>query len=166
MRKFVYAGLCLTVFALLNYGIYQKEQIKAHGETVYLELAPVDPRSLIQGDYMSLGYAVERAISYEVASQHDRNGYLVIAPDDRKVASFVRFYAGEALQPNERLLHYHTHWGRVRVNANSFMFQEGQAEAYQKAKYGQFKFSGATDLLLVDLMDEQFHSLSAAAQPH
>ncbi|XOT97907.1 GDYXXLXY domain-containing protein, partial [Alcaligenes pakistanensis] len=30
------------------------------GQTVLLELAPVDPRSLMQGDYMSLNFALSQ----------------------------------------------------------------------------------------------------------
>ena len=44
----------------VNTGIYQAERTLSQGEVVYLELAPVDPRSLIQGDYMALDYALER----------------------------------------------------------------------------------------------------------
>ena len=41
-----------TVFVLVvvNGSIWQKERHLAEGEIVYLELAPVDPRSLIQSD--------------------------------------------------------------------------------------------------------------------
>ncbi|MFT6791681.1 MAG: hypothetical protein ACJA04_000891 [Cellvibrionaceae bacterium] len=46
--------LSILVLGVLNYGIYQKQKIKDHGEIVLLELAPVDPRSLMQGDYMRL----------------------------------------------------------------------------------------------------------------
>ena len=48
-RGVALAGL-LLVLAAVNYSIYGKEEIVRSGETVYLELAPVDPRSLMQGD--------------------------------------------------------------------------------------------------------------------
>ena len=41
-----------------NVGIWQKEQLIAHGQPVFVELAPVDPRSLMQGDYMRLEFRV------------------------------------------------------------------------------------------------------------
>src|SRR5262245_64792976 len=104
MKKPVFIALTAAIFALLNYSIYEKEQIKAHGETILLELAPVDPRSLMQGDYMRLRYAIERNIPHELAVQQKPRGYLVIAPDENHVAQFRRFHNGEPLQPGEKLL--------------------------------------------------------------
>src|SRR5690606_10833586 len=49
------AGL-LLILAVVNVGIWQRERILATGRTVVLALAPVDPRSLMQGDYMALRF--------------------------------------------------------------------------------------------------------------
>lgn len=38
--------------------VVKKQDTLNSGELVYLELAPVDPRSLMQGDYMSLEYKI------------------------------------------------------------------------------------------------------------
>ena len=46
----------------VNGSIVAKERIKTHGERIYLELAPVDPRSLMQGDYMALRFALAESI--------------------------------------------------------------------------------------------------------
>ncbi|MDE8355606.1 GDYXXLXY domain-containing protein, partial [Klebsiella pneumoniae] len=46
-------GLVLAL-AVVNLAIVSCERLLAEGEVVLLELAPVDPRSLMQGDYMSL----------------------------------------------------------------------------------------------------------------
>src|SRR5690349_10697934 len=99
MRKTILIASSLCVFALLNYAIYEKEQVKANGETVYLELAPVDPRSLMQGDYMALRYAIERSI--ETVAPQNKRGFMVIALDENRVARFVRLHDGEALQIGE-----------------------------------------------------------------
>uniref|UniRef100_UPI00194032D6 GDYXXLXY domain-containing protein n=1 Tax=Bordetella pseudohinzii TaxID=1331258 RepID=UPI00194032D6 len=56
----VLAGLAL-VLAVCNITIYQREQLLAHGQVAILELAPVDPRSLMQGDYMALRFAAGTA---------------------------------------------------------------------------------------------------------
>ena len=47
----------LLLLGYLNWSIYQKEQTLRDGQLVLFELAPVDPRSLMQGDYMSLRYS-------------------------------------------------------------------------------------------------------------
>ncbi|UYO75286.1 GDYXXLXY domain-containing protein [Halomonas qinghailakensis] len=51
-----------VVLAVVNWAIWQKEHHLAEGEIVYLELAPVDPRSLMQGDYMALSFALANRI--------------------------------------------------------------------------------------------------------
>ena len=55
----VFAGLALTL-GLTAVLVMDKERVVADGTPVLLELAPVDPRSLIQGDYMQLDYALAR----------------------------------------------------------------------------------------------------------
>jgi len=52
----VIAGLVL-VLGVANYDIWQKQQVVDDGQQILLQLRPVDPRSLIQGDFMQLRYA-------------------------------------------------------------------------------------------------------------
>ena len=83
-----------TVFVLVvvNGSIWQKERHLAEGEIVYLELAPVDPRSLIQGDYMALNFALgnqvlnalaQQAAVPEGKSQQARNGAVIVQLDEQ-----------------------------------------------------------------------------------
>jgi uncharacterized membrane-anchored protein len=154
MKRIVLIVLSLCIFAVLNYAIYEKEQLKAQGETVYLALAPVDPRSLMQGDYMALRYAIEGSIDRELAARQKKRGYMVIALDENRVAKFVRFHEGEALQPGEKLLRYHNSFGTVSIVPDSFLFQEGHAKSYEAAKYGEFKFDDAGKHMLIGLASE------------
>jgi uncharacterized membrane-anchored protein len=43
----------------LLFTAWQKEQILQHGEIAALELAPLDPRSMLQGDYVQLNYEIQ-----------------------------------------------------------------------------------------------------------
>lgn len=156
MRKFFFILSSVFVLAVINYAILEKEQIKASGETVLLALAPVDPRSLIQGDYMMLSYAIERNMRNLVAMSH---GFAVISLDSNKVGNFVRVYNDEPLKPGEKLLRFRSHYGVATIVPHSFMFQEGQADLYRNAKYGIFKFSKAGDYLLVGLADVHFSAI-------
>ena len=52
----VLAGL-VVILGLTNWDIAQKRTAIADGEPLLLELRPVDPRSLLQGDYMALALA-------------------------------------------------------------------------------------------------------------
>jgi uncharacterized membrane-anchored protein len=151
MRKSLFIVSTLLVFGVLNYSIFQKEQIKAHGETVFLELAPVDPRSLMQGDYMRLRYAVERT---HISKSIEKRGSMVIAMDQNRVGTFKRIDQGETLTENEKRLPYQMHFQQLRIAPDSFMFQEGHARFYDQAKYGVFKFDSSGSRLLVGLADK------------
>ena len=52
-RILIIANLILLL-GYFNWSVYQKEQTLKEGQLVLLQLAPVDPRSLMQGDYMRL----------------------------------------------------------------------------------------------------------------
>lgn len=155
MRSNIMVGLAVLIFGALNYSIYEKQEIIRNGEVVLLELAPVDPRSLMQGDYMSLRYAIERseAVDAQKTGQKKR-GYMVIKADGDNVAQFLRFHAGEELEAGERLLRFHKEYNRVTIVPDSFLFQEGHARHYEAAKYGVFKFDESDKRLLVGLATE------------
>ena len=57
MKKYSRILIIVNLILLLgyfNWSVYQKEQTLKDGQLVLLQLAPVDPRSLMQGDYMRL----------------------------------------------------------------------------------------------------------------
>lgn len=157
MRRNVLIVTSLLILVAFNYSIYQKEDTKANGETAFLMLGPVDPRSLMQGDYMRLNYAIQ---STQVPQGQAESGYIVVDLDEKKVASFKRFHAGEALVTGEKLVRYHSQYGSVRIVPDSFMFQEGHAEIYQRARYGVFKFDAKGRQLLVGLADAELKEIT------
>ena len=152
-RSTIAIVLTIVILALLNFAIYDREQTIANGETLLLELAPVDPRSLMQGDYMQLRYAVESAAPAFGLEAHERRGYLVIRGDADNVAEFVRFHAGEPLNPNEKLLRFHNRLTSIRIVPDAFFFQEGHADLYADARYGVFRFDDRGRHVLVGLAD-------------
>lgn len=139
----------LAVFGVSNAMIASKEAAIRNGETMYLELAPVDPRSLMQGDYMALDYQIER----DAAGSHpdDRRGAVVVRLEQNKIARFVRFHAGETLAPGEHLLRYRRGRRGVQIGANAFFFQEGHANHYAGARYGEYKVAPTGECVLVSL---------------
>lgn len=49
MHTEIMIALLELILAVLNYSIYEKEQIKEHYKTLLLKLVSIDPRSLIKG---------------------------------------------------------------------------------------------------------------------
>jgi|WetSurMetagenome_2_1015567.scaffolds.fasta_scaffold07101_6 uncharacterized membrane-anchored protein len=157
-RETVLVVSSVIILIILNFAIFQKEIIKNQGDTVFLALAPVDPRSLMQGDYMALRYDIERKIT--AFPDQFLYGYVVIELEQNKVGSFKRFYQqGESLAENEKLLRYHREHSNMRIVPNAFFFQEGHAQIYQNAKYGEFKFDKSGNHLLIGLADKDLKSI-------
>ena len=141
----------------VNYSIYGKETLIRNGQPILLELAPVDPRSLIQGDYMALRYKM--GADLENLETLPVRGKLVITVADTGVATFVRVDDGTPLAAGERLINYYKHGWQVDLGATSFFFQEGKADAYASAKYGEVRVDASGTSILVGLRDEKLQPL-------
>jgi uncharacterized membrane-anchored protein len=162
MRTAVYWCVAAVVLAAANGLIAHKERVKSSGRTVLLKLAPRDPRSLIQGDYMVLRYDIARqSPDSDLRREHD--GRIVVKFDEKSVATFVRVHRGESLAEGEQLLRYRYRggsWrGGLRLGAESFFFQEGHSEHYSRARYGELKVTPSGQSVLVGLRDEDFERL-------
>lgn len=167
-RSLALAGLIIILIAV-NWSIYQKEQQLADGRVVYLQLAPVDPRSLMQGDYMALrfqlGDEVYKALPKNEgpgSRRHDvqaSDGKVVVQLNEKNIGTFNRIYTGRPLAPGELLMKYRVRDGKVKFATNAFFFQEGNAEYYQPARYGQFRVDGGGELLLVAMYDKDLSKL-------
>jgi len=155
MKKILFWATPLLVLVAVNLLIVKKEDTLARGRTMLLRLAPVDPRSLIQGDYMVLRYAMAREIS---KAELEDKGCIVVSLDANDVAQFIRVHRGESLQAGDHLLFYRNRGG-LRLGAESFMFQEGDAELYAQARYGELKVDESGASVLVGLRGDDFKPL-------
>ena len=166
MRKgLLWLGLAL-ILLVVNGLIVHKETILTNGTLLLLDMAPRDPRSLMQGDYMALRYRIAAAIESVIQSRADRDGEAVITLDQDHVAHFVRIHSeSETLATGEMLLHYRLRGGRVHVATDAFYFQEGHAHFYSVARYGRFRVSNSGEAVLTGLCDEKFIRLSAPDAP-
>lgn len=159
MKLFIVASL--AVFVFFNFSVWRKEQLLARGAGVLLELAPVDPRSLMQGDYMLLRYRLaDDPRVLEATRAAGADGKLVVRRNaNNGVADFVRVHGGETLAPGEQLLRYRRRANGVRVATESFFFEEGRADVYAEARYGELRVSADGEALLVGLRGERFEPL-------
>lgn len=152
MRKLIAVLAGLIILLAVNFTIYQREKLLADGRVVLLELAPVDPRSLMQGDYMALRFkvATDAFPDWNVARE-SVDGRLVVTLDERGVASFKRIADSTPLAANEAVLQYRIRDNQVKFATNAFFFEEGSEQKYQIARYGEFRVSPDGEMLLTDL---------------
>lgn len=154
------AGLLLgglgLILAVVNVSIVRKERLLDEGRVVLVELAPVDPRSLIQGDYMQLDYAIGRTRGNV---NWPRSGRMVVTVDGRGVASFDRIHEGEPLRQGELLLAYKRRSGRIRIGSDAFFFQEKRGPVFENAKYGELRVADDGSSVLVGLRDADLRPL-------
>ncbi len=154
----LWIGLALVV-AVSGGLIVHKELVLHRGTTLRLELAPVDPRSLMQGDYMALDYRITRELRPE-AESWPRDGRLVLQQDRQGVGSFVRLHRPDDVPvEGEVLLRYRKRRGRLRLGAESFFFQEGKAELFGEARFCELKVTASGSSVLVALLDKDLQRL-------
>lgn len=165
MRKYWIVLLGVLILLLVNYSIYKREQLVTNGNIVLLELAPVDPRSLMQGDYMALRFAVATKARSSLDSTEASDGHLVLAIDEQGIGRFVRVDDGSALKSNEIKMLYRQRGRKIKFATNAFFFQEGKAELYEAAKYGEFRVDESGDSILVAMKDQELRTIGEVEQP-
>jgi uncharacterized membrane-anchored protein len=168
LRKIALASLVI-ILALVNWSIADKEKQLGEGKIVYLDLAPVDPRSLMQGDYMTLRFRladeVYRALPKTEDSKRWRHkvtasdGYVVVSLDERNIGSFKSLYNDQVLAQDDIIMRYRVRNGAVKFATNAYFFQEGHGKYYQPARYGQFRVDDKGELLLVAMYDKALNKL-------
>lgn len=131
--------LIAVVLTVMNVAIWQKEQILNDGEVVYVKLAPADPRSLMQGDYMRLRYAIDNNIPRNSADKNTNK--IVIKTNTQPIAEFVRLDDGTPLSDGEKRFKLSKKRFIRGIKPNTFFFQEGHAKLYETAEYGMFTFA-------------------------
>ena len=156
MKKYKWIIILVNLIILLvlfNNSILQKEELLSDGQLVLLELAPVDPRSLMQGDYMRLGYAISDNINSDSIS---KRGFCVVTLEENGIARKVRIQENKTpINDNEFLIEYTSRkWGGINIGAESYFFQEGEADKYENAKYGGIKVDDQGNSLLIGLYDK------------
>jgi len=169
-------AVLILILALVNWSIAGKEKHLAEGSIVYLELAPVDPRSLIQGDYMALRFRDASDIHNALlkvkqgARRHTdvnaSDGYAIFKLDKKSIGSFKSIYDEQTLAEDEILMFFRVRNGKVKFASNAFFFQEGHAKVYQSARYGQFRADSNGELLLVAMYDKDLKLLGEEAEVH
>jgi uncharacterized membrane-anchored protein len=148
-----------------NYDVAKKERVIAEGQKIYISLAPRDPRSIMQGDYMALNFGFPREIESQLDSintdRSAKQATVVAKLDARGVAQVLRLAndpeslaKGEILLP---LIHKNQRWVLV---TDAFFFPEGQGVPFKQARFGEFRVLSDGRALLVGLADDKLAAIS------
>lgn len=166
----ILGGLALAL-VVANGSIWQREKLLASGKVVILELAPVDPRSLMQGDYMALNFAAGREVTRlrlggERQDTEDSvmggasDGYVMLTGDSRGVYQPVRIQTDARPHGDGEVpLRYRVRDNQVRIVTNAYFFPEGQAKRYEVAKFGELRVAENGEALLVRMLGEDLQPL-------
>ncbi len=161
-RIIVLAVTITIVLTLINIEIAGKERIVRNGTTVLLRIAPRDPRSLLQGDYMALRYTMAGIVASEAERFEMDDGIAVIELGALDEARFVALYDGQQLQDRQQLLRYRKRGDSVRLASDAYFFEEGSGQDYSGARYGEIRVDAKGDAVLTGLRDAQGERLGSA----
>ncbi|WP_336039366.1 GDYXXLXY domain-containing protein [Acinetobacter calcoaceticus] len=175
MKK--YFSLILALVTILFFAglVAKNEWHLHHSKSIFIELKPVDPRSILQGDYMALAYELNlqslKALAEsesdaldQVIFNHSSIPAKVIVDSQNRVVRTIlginNSYAGQSLilkNPENR-------FQALYPASRSFLFAEGLAQCYEKAKYAEFKVNPKGEAILFDLRGEQLQPLNCKQQ--
>ncbi len=165
MRKAIVMLAGVALLVVVNATILSRERLIEGGRIALLELAPVDPRSLMQGDYMALQFKAARdGLGAGASRSTALDGHLVLAQDARGVAAFRRLDDGGKLGPDEFRMRYRVRRGVPKLATNAWFFEEGHAGDFANARYGEFRVAPDGEAILTGLRDVELARLGNPAR--
>jgi uncharacterized membrane-anchored protein len=141
----------IAVVAITLGLVVDKEQLRAHGDTLFVELA----RSHLQGDYLRLGYRHTEAA--EVIGS--KAGVFIVDLDARGVVTAAAIANDAAPGPHQHRLRYHRHTWEVVFGAPTYFIPEGTGGGLAAARYAEFRVDVDGTPLLVGLRDAELQTL-------
>ena len=166
----------IALLGAVNYKVQQFEDVLATGKPVVLKIAPADPRSLMQGDYMVLNYAIlsdlqqsqfssesNETTGIDESSPSEKKAYILVHLDKNHVATFCEEQSEiptdfKHCTPNVYLpIRYKGGW-LPKLPSQDYFFAEGKGEYYAQAEYAEYRFKDGI-LLLARLLDKDLKGL-------
>lgn len=153
MRKLLIGAALALALVWVGVQAAAKERLAVEGRSVLFELGTVDPRSLIQGDYMNLRYRALQQLPWQ-SEQPAPVGEAAVRADGYGVVYAVRLLEpGASLGSDEVRVDYHRSNWQLTVGPDSFFFQEGEAATFAEARYAELRVAPSGEVLLVGLRD-------------
>lgn len=184
MKKMIPLWLAAFSIGLFLIMIGRHEWHLAHSGSIYVKLKPVDPRSILQGDYMALNYQLylaELPPAMELIEDHlpsdAAKAYFYNQPsilsyvqlDAQRRVIQTRFdpqllndYPGASVKLV--LQNPHNTFEGLYPAARSFLFAEGLEPCYRNAQFAELKVRENGQPLLVNLVGENLKALNCEQQ--
>ena len=168
----------IALLGAVNYKVQQFEDVLATGKPVVLKIAPADPRSLMQGDYMVLNYAIlselqQSQFSSESNESNETTGIDELSPSGKKAYILVHLDKNHVATlceaqseiptdfkhctPNVYLPIRYRGWS-PELPSQDYFFAEGKGEYYAQSEYAEYRFKDGI-LLLARLLDKDLKGL-------
>ena len=168
----------IALLGAVNYKVQQFEEVLATGKPVVLKIAPADPRSLMQGDYMVLNYAIlselqQSQFSSESNESNETTGIDELSPSGKKAYILVHLDKNHVATlceaqseiptdfkhctPNLYLPIRYRGWS-PELPSQDYFFAEGKGEYYAQSEYAEYRFKDGI-LLLARLLDKDLKGL-------
>lgn len=160
-KRMVLVPVILLQFALIGYQIWNSESILSQGQSVKLELAPIDPRSLLQGDYVRLNYTISSLDGPELSA--GKKIRVVLRKQENGVYGYSGYFeqAGAWNQPYQAqstdvIINGRTTGSdRVEYGIESYFVPEGTGlEVERTAKFSYVKVGKKGDAILERLSEK------------
>ncbi|MGG1251080.1 GDYXXLXY domain-containing protein [Brevibacillus agri] len=157
-RPMILVPIILLQFILAGYQVYSSESILSKGTSVKLELVPVDPRSLLQGDYVRLGYTISTLADEDFSSGEKIR--VVLRKQSDNVYNYGGYYEKEgkwnkpyAAEPTDVIINGKTVGAsQVEYGIESYFVPEGTGlEVERNARFATIKVGANGDALLESL---------------
>ena len=149
-------------FGFLGYQAASSERLLTTGSVVKLELQPIDPRSLLQGDYVRLNFTIS-TLPEDVSADWDEYGIqgnvkIVLDKNDQGVHEFDRLYTnGESLGPEEIVINgkkISYSWNQVTYGIENYFIPEGTGlEVERKARFAYVRIGSNGNAMLERLSE-------------
>ncbi len=160
-RALIGANMGLILLAL-GAAVARKEATLREGHRVRLALDAVDPRSLMQGDYMRLRYRVATTLTEHRPLPAD--DLVGLALDDSDVATLASTDERPDVEVRYRV-RGDIATGTPRIGPDGFFFEEGTQATYSAARYAELRVDGSGEAVLVALLDADLKVLGQALLP-
>ncbi|MBB3112536.1 putative membrane-anchored protein/putative membrane protein [Paenibacillus phyllosphaerae] len=147
------ATLLVLQALLLGAAIYTNEAALRGGTEITLKLAPIDPRSMLQGDYVQLRYDIS-TVPNPGAEDGDKI-QVVLKPGQDGVYVYDRLYKpGEELGTGEVVLKgTRKYASEVTYGIENYFIPEGTgAKVEEEAKYARVIVSRSSNGMIVELL--------------